>query len=97
MEDFLSAGSWMPVLALFLPLVTGLIVKSSASDRFKVLANIVVTALYSLTEAIVDGGGVLHVATAQTWAYALVISIASYYGVWKPAGLGNIGKETGLG
>lgn len=97
MEDFLGAGSWLPVIAAFLPLVTGFLLKSTASDKVKTVTNIVVTAVYALAAQAAAEGGILTVETAQTWAYSLVISIATYYGVWKPLGAGNAAPNVGIG
>lgn len=97
MNDFLNAGSWLPYVALMLPLVIGLLVKSTASEKVKATTMLVITGISSLAYQVDQGGGVLTKEMAGAWLMSIVISIASYYGVWKPLGAGNIAPDKGIG
>jgi hypothetical protein len=98
MNDFLSAGSWLPYVALFLPLLIGLLVKSSASEKVKSVTMIVVTGVASLAYKVDAGGGILTKEMAGAWAMSMIIAVSSYYGVWRPLGAGNLGGDkVGIG
>lgn len=103
MEDFLGGGSWLPVIAAFIPLLVGLLVKSSAANSVKSVVMIVINGLAVLAQTVAASGGILTRETAIAWVYSIVVSVATYYGVWKqlPAGddnnLGNIAPQAGIG
>lgn len=102
-SDFLGAGSWLPVIAAFIPLIVGLLVKSRASDQVKSVVMIVVNGLAVLAQTVDASGGILSRETAIAWVYSIVISVATYYGVWKrisageSSNLGNIAPNSGIG
>ncbi|RTK94031.1 hypothetical protein EKI60_04725 [Candidatus Saccharibacteria bacterium] len=99
MDNFLSvAGSWLPLIALFIPLIHGLLIKASAAHSVKTIANIVLSAVAALAYQVDSGGGILSRETATAWGMALLISITTYLGVWKPLDVPNrIAPNQGLG
>lgn len=85
MTNFLKVvGSWLPLVALFIPLVVGLVTKLNASSKVKSLAMIFITGVSSLAYQVDAGGGILTRQTAGAWAMSIVIATATYLGVWKP-------------
>lgn len=90
MEDFLGLGAYFPIILFFVPLVVGLVVQKSASDQVKVITNMVAVALVVLGDQVASAGGVLDKDAAIKFVAGLVTSIATYYGVWKPVGAGNL-------
>lgn len=83
MNDFLSAGSWLPYVALFLPLVVGLLVKTSASKSTKTAVMLVITGLSSLAYQVDQGGGILTKEMAGAWVMSVIIAVTSHYGIWR--------------
>lgn len=98
MVSFLNFfDSWLGAVVPFLPIVVGLLVKSKASQKVKATIMIVVNGLASLAYQIDSGGGILTQAMFSTWIMSIVVSIAMYYGVWKPLGVGNLQSDKGVG
>jgi len=98
MNEFLTlAEGWLPIIVAFLPLVIGLITKSTAGESVKATIMIVVTGLSTLGAQVADGGGILTKEMLTAWLFSIVVAIASYYGVWRPLGLGNVAPDKGIG
>lgn len=102
MNNFLEVvGSWLPFTALLVPLIVGLVTKSAASSKVKSVVMIVISAVNALAYQVDAGGGILTRETAGAWLLSLVISISTYYGVWKPIDVSgavqNIAPDKGIG
>ena len=97
MDWTVDISGWLPLVSVALPVAIGLIVKASLSERAKAVVMLVATAVVALVNQITESAGVLSGEAFQAWGFALVVTIATYYGVWKPLGLGNIAPETGIG
>lgn len=80
-----------------LPIVTGLLIKAHLSNKLKVLVNIVLNLVVALLRQALDNKGILTQSMMLDFSGQLAISILSYYGIWKPAGLGNLFPGKGLG
>lgn len=97
---FDTAATWikdnLDLIAFLLPLFIGFITKAALPERAKATIMLVVTAIASLI-ASTQTGAVLDGDTLQLWGKSVVITVASYYGVWKPVGLGNIAPAKGIG
>jgi hypothetical protein len=93
----------MTITSLLLPLAVGLVTKLSASSGLKSLVLLVSNAVAALivqaTQA--DGSAVIEKQTFLLWAVGLAISVATYYGVYKPTGAAdtvqNVAPTKGLG
>lgn len=90
-------SGWLPYISVVLPIVIGIIVKASLSERAKAVIMLVATAVVALVNQVTESAGVLSGEGFQAWGFALVITISTYYGVWKPLGLGNVFPEAGIG
>lgn len=98
MNDFLAnVTGWLPLIAFVIPIITGLIYRSTIADKFKTVILLVVTSVATFVNEIIAGSVVLDETTFYAWLATLVIAVASYYGVWKPIGLGNIAPDKGIG
>lgn len=97
MDWTVDISGWLPYVSLLLPVGIGLIMKASLSERAKAVTMLVVTAVVALINQITESAGILTGEGLQAWGFALVITIASYYGIWKPLGLGNVAPEVGIG
>lgn len=86
--DFIAENTRL--IALFTPIILGVILKQSASTNVKVLANIIATAVIALVANINGADGVLSVDMFQDWGESLIISIAMYLGVFKELGVNNL-------
>ena len=77
------------LLGVIIPIVVGVITKSSASPGLKAVANIVLSGVAAVvTQNLVEGGGaVLSQDTLVLAALTWVVSIATYFGLYKPAGV----------
>lgn len=98
MDAFVDGlNGWLPAISFFLPLVIGLVVKSALPSGAKSVVMIVLTGVASLLATVEGNGDVLTTEMLTTWVGTLVVTVASYYGVWKPIGAGNPAPEVGIG
>lgn len=88
---------WLPIAAFLLPLVVGLVTKSTLSEKAKTVVMLLLTGVASLLSQVDSNAGLLTVEMVTTWIGTMVVTIASYYGVWKPVGAGNIAPKAGIG
>lgn len=88
---------WLPIAAFLLPLVVGLVTKSTLSTQIKTLLMLVLTGVATLISQADANAGLLTTEMVTTWIGTMVVTIASYYGVWKPIGAGNLAPEVGIG
>jgi len=95
----LESGNWLIYLAPFIPLVVGLITKATLSSKLKAFTMIIVNGLAALAYQVESGGGILTKEMAAAWGFGIVVSAASYAGVWKPLGATSdtIAPKAGLG
>ena len=84
MDSFASIEIWLPIAAAFVPLLTALAVKSSATSTVRAAvagaASVALAVIHELTEApdfTVSG----LVVVALT---ALVVQVGTYIAAWKP-------------
>lgn len=80
----LALEDWNMVIAVLIPLVVGLVTKASASSAVKSVALIVANGINALAQQAMNDNGFVTHATLRTFVTSLVVSIAMYYGVWKP-------------
>ena len=98
MNSFLTlASGWLPIIVAFIPLLVGLLVKSTASQSVKSVTMIVVTGIATLGSQVADSGGILTKETAVAWLFSIIVAVSTYYGAWKPLGLGNLAEDKGIG
>lgn len=70
-----------------IPLVTGLIVKASASGTVKSLTTVILTIISTALTWVIEHDGGFKLSDFFVWfVMTFVAAIASYYGVWKPVG-----------
>lgn len=100
----LSALSVSLVVSLFIPVLVGLLTKSSLSSGLKGLGMLVLNAVNALvvSAVVADGTAVVSKETFVAFALSLAISVASYTGVYKPLGLtssegGKLAPDKGIG
>jgi hypothetical protein len=101
----LSALTVQVVLALVIPIVTGLLTKYSVPSAVKGLTTLVLNAVAALvtTATLADGTAVISKPTFIAWMLGLVVSVATYAGVYAPAGLtssrpdGKLAPNFGIG
>jgi hypothetical protein len=97
--DFVSDN--LLFVSAFIPLFVGLLVKSTASRNVKSVVMIIVNGIVALAASVGDAG-VLSKEMASSWLFGIVVSVATYYGVWQPVtvggtSLGNIAPDKGIG
>lgn len=98
MQEILNnVSTWLPLVAFLLPLVVGLLTKSTLSDGAKAVIMIVLTGVASLLSQVDSNAGILTVEMLVTWIGTITVTISTYYGVWKPIGAGNIAPDVGIG
>lgn len=86
------------LIAFLLPIVIGLVVKASLPSGAKSVVMIVLTGVTALlSEAGATESGLITSDMFRTWVETMVISIASYYGIYRNIGLGNLAPESGIG
>lgn len=86
-QVFLDAQAVALLAGIIIPLVVGLLAKMNASSGLKAILNAFLSALAGalVTVTQVDSATLRDFITAilSTW----VVSVATYYGVWKPTGV----------
>ena len=88
------------VIGVLIPVLVGLLTKLKASSTLKAVLNIVLGAIQSLiVSSMIDGGGALiSKNTFILWVLSLIVSVASYVGVYKPTGISSkLFPNSGLG
>lgn len=80
----LGMENWNLVVAVLIPLAVGLVTKVSASSAVKAVTLIVANAVNALAEQAMNDNGLVTESTFRGFVTSLVVSIALYYGVWKP-------------
>lgn len=101
----LSALTVTMVISLFIPIVNGIITKATLSSWVKGLLTLILNAVSAavVTATVADGTAVFSEQTLIATLLGLAISVATYVGVYKPAGLtssdngGKLGPTHGLG
>ncbi len=81
---------------VFIPILVGILAKLNAGASIKSILN---AALSAITAAIGEAvpGDFDWKPFIVTWALTFAISIATYYGLWKPTGVAPAVKETTRG
>jgi hypothetical protein len=99
MGNFLNiAGSWVLWVFPFIPLLVGLLTKLNASSKIKSIAMILFNGLAALAYQIDTSGGILTKETASAWAFGIIVSTATYLGIWKPLEVTqNLAPDKGIG
>lgn len=98
MEQLVSTvQSWLPLVVVFLPLLIGLLTKSTLSEKGKAVTMLVLTGVAALANQVDANAGILTVEMLGAWGLSVVVTISTYYGVWKPLGAGNIAPKVGIG
>lgn len=74
------------ITSIIIPLLVGIITKNTASAQVKTVMNIVVTAVVTLIGNAMNesGAAVFSEEMLVNFILSLVISISTYYGVYKP-------------
>lgn len=81
-----DAGLLATLAGVLVPLLVGIVTKTAAPAGLKAMVNAALTALGGLVATIVPGEFAWHPFLAS-WATAWVVSVATYYGLWKPTGV----------
>lgn len=95
----------MIVISLIIPLVVGLLTKLSVPSGVKAVMMIVLNAVnaFVVTAVVVDGSGVFTQEAFVNWLMGVVVSVATYLGLYKPLDItsstptGKLGPTVGLG
>jgi hypothetical protein len=97
----LGLEDWHLVIAILIPLVVGLVTKVSASSALKSITLIVANAANVLAQQAINDDGLVTNASLRTFVSSVVVSVAMYYGAWKPLEVApkvaNVTGEHGLG
>lgn len=96
-EVLLDAQTISLLCGLAIPLLVGLLTKVNAADGLKAVLNALLSALAGVLAAFTQTGlaepdlKTVVVSVLSTW----VVSVATYYGVWKPTGVaGTVAAKT---
>lgn len=89
------------LLTIFLgtlaPVVVGAILKVHASNRTKTTVMMLFTLVLTLAKTALDNKGIITQGMLQDWGKMVVVTVATYYGIWKPNDLGNLLPLKGIG
>lgn len=77
------------VSTLIIPIIHGIIGKSTASDKSKALLTVILTGIAGLISAVIADEGAFTENLLLTWGATFVTTIATYYGLYKPFNLAN--------
>jgi hypothetical protein len=81
---------------VIVPLLVGIVTKLQAPAGLKAMINAALAALGGLAATIVPGDFAWHPFLAN-WATAWVVSVATYYGLWKPSGVAPAVQQSTAG
>lgn len=86
------------VIGLVIPLAVGLATRYTTSAGFKVLLTMVLNAVQTLIvqATVASGVAIISKETFIAWLMALVVSIATYLGVYKPVNLTSSSPDGAL-
>lgn len=92
----------LTLIAFFLPLLVGLVMKSGLASSWKTAIQLVATLIVTAIASAQGNGGIFTTDMLRDWVQASVITIASYYGVWsnlnvKQTNLASIAPSKGIG
>jgi hypothetical protein len=92
----------MVVISIIIPVVVGLISKASLPGAVKAAILLALNALNALivTAITIDGSAVLTKEAFINFVFGVVVSVASYFGVYRPARItshGVLGPTVGIG
>jgi hypothetical protein len=89
MDLELSATTVTVLVSVIIPIITGLLTKITTPPWVKSVVTIVLNAVNALvtTAVLADGTAVLSQGTLVTFIMGVVISVAAYAGVYKPANI----------
>lgn len=88
------------ITAVIVPIFVGILTKLNAPAGLKAFVNLIVAALGTLAaQAMTEGGyAVVSQEMFVAWAVTTTISVATYYGVYKPWNVpGVLAPQKGLG
>lgn len=88
------------IVGVLIPIFVGLVTKLKASSSIKAVISIVLSAVQSLiVSSMIDGGGaIISKNTFILWVLSLIVSVASYVGIYKPTGISEkLLPNAGLG
>lgn len=100
MVDFNDPESVVYLVGILVPLLVGVVSKKVASRRVKAVLNAVLSAIAGSTAYLVAvDGGYDFVGFVNSAVGVFIVSIATYYGLWKPTGAaeGVQNKTSGVG
>lgn len=83
----LDLATWSFLAGTVVPILVALTTKLNASSAIKGAINLVLSAVAGLIATAIAGGGVLTQQAVVAGFLALLASVASYYGGWKPVGV----------
>lgn len=89
--------SWLnKVVALFLPLLVGVVTKKVSSSGLKATLLFVLSAVSGLVTTMIQADGRVPLEQViDAMVNTLVVAVAMYYGVWKPTGIaGTVTEKT---
>lgn len=86
-------------IAFLLPILVGLVVKASLPKAAKSLVMLILTGVTALLAEIgATATGVLTPDLFEAWVKTMIVTVASYYGVYQNIGnLGNLAPKKGIG
>lgn len=103
-EIRLSALAVTLVVSLFIPIATGIVTKASLSSWWKGLITLVLNLVNAaiVVAVVSDGSAVWSEETLIAALIGLAVSVATYAGIYKPAGVtseagGKLAPNSGLG
>jgi len=96
----LNAITVSAIVSLFIPVLVGLLTKSSLNSVWKGALNVVLSAVNAavVTATVADGTAVFSKETLVTTFFAMVVSLATYLQIYKPVNIDQkLAPEKGLG
>lgn len=86
------------LVSVAIPILVGIVTKASTSSGVKGVLTLVLNAANALIvqATVADGTAVFSKETFVNWFMALVVSIALYKGVYKPAGVTSTPNQEGV-
>lgn len=86
------------LLGTIIPILVGLVTKVSTSSAMKAILNALFSGVAAIINvSVIDGGGaIISQSTVKSAALTFLVSIATYYGIWKPTGVAAQAQAVGV-
>jgi len=83
------------LIGTFIPILVALVTKSTATPRVKALVNLALSAASGFGAEFINSANFVWQQALLTTVVTFAVSVATYYGLWKPTNVAGSGSAAG--